>query len=191
MCFYNLATSAVLGKNTHLSLLWVHTLWEELTLSRGKQVTQPWPISALYPLFSVTLLSLAWIPNQASENHPRMLATCTGGREALFFSVALQPESVLAQRCWQISCLYVDLKNEVNMGEQSQALERGRILITLYKPLNQAIPKVQSPPGFSLTTVSFCLIHCEFGSVSLASKSRNREKYAKLICFLQASRNLL
>ena len=62
-------------------------------------------------------------------------------------------------------------KIDTDTGEQSHALEKGQILITLFKPLKSNLLL-----EFSLaraTTFYFCLAHCEMDFLSFATKSHN------------------
>ena len=67
-------------------------------------------------------------------------------------------------------------KIDTDTGEQSHALEKGQILITLFKPLNHHPLNSNLLLEFSLaraTTFYFCLAHCEMDFLSFATKSHN------------------
>lgn len=72
--------------------------------------------------------------------------------------------------------LYGSQEPKLTLTQKSKALEKGQILITLFKPLNRHPLKSNLLLEFSLaraTTFYFCLAHCEMDFLSFATKSHN------------------
>ena len=86
VCFYNLGTSIVLGKNTLLPYSGYTCFRRNWTYLPVLGVGNPALAkeSTGSPCFQKLILSLAWIPNQANENQPRCWLAALQKRKSAF-----------------------------------------------------------------------------------------------------------
>jgi hypothetical protein len=96
-----------------ISLLGAHALGRvDLTSQfQGLAINTTWPVRAMF-LYLVMDSEVSMGPKSSQWEAAEDFQWLHWEREALFFSAGLQSENMLAKRCWQMSKLYVDSKEE-------------------------------------------------------------------------------